>query len=197
MSKIILTDSDGVLLNWEYAFGIWMERQGYELVEGHQFMYQTNEKYNIPRNLGQKLCRQFNESAMVGFIPALRDAVHYVKLLYERHGYKFHVITSFSSMPEAQTLRKQNLTKLFGDEVFDGFTILGTGDDKDYVLEKYRGSGLWWIEDKPSNIIAGLKVGLKPILMEHGHNMNEQWTDNFPIVTDWKGIYEVITNSER
>ena len=100
-------------------------------------------------------------------------------------------------MPEAQTLRKQSLTKLFGDEVFDGFTILGTGDDKDYVLEKYRGSGLWWIEDKPSNIIAGLKVGLKPILMEHGHNMNEQWTDNFPIVTDWKGIYEVITNSER
>ena len=29
--QIILTDVDGVLLNWEYAFKCWMEQYGYEL----------------------------------------------------------------------------------------------------------------------------------------------------------------------
>jgi FMN phosphatase YigB (HAD superfamily) len=28
MDKLILTDVDGVLLNWEYAFNIWMQRHG-------------------------------------------------------------------------------------------------------------------------------------------------------------------------
>ena len=37
--KVILTDCDGVLLNWEYAFITWMKRHGYSEVEnGHVFI---------------------------------------------------------------------------------------------------------------------------------------------------------------
>ena len=32
-NKLILTDADGVLLDWEYAFNIWMTEKGYTLVE--------------------------------------------------------------------------------------------------------------------------------------------------------------------
>ena len=31
--KVILTDVDGVLLDWEYAFTQWMEKHNYEVAE--------------------------------------------------------------------------------------------------------------------------------------------------------------------
>ena len=43
MKKIILTDCDGVLLNWEWAFCIWMEQHGYtQIPDG-------NQEYNIAK----------------------------------------------------------------------------------------------------------------------------------------------------
>ena len=47
-SKIILTDIDGVVLNWEYAFGEYMEFQGHQPVEGHNKFYSVRQKYNLP-----------------------------------------------------------------------------------------------------------------------------------------------------
>ena len=34
LKKIILTDADGVLFNWEYAFNIWMQEHGFTTVKG-------------------------------------------------------------------------------------------------------------------------------------------------------------------
>ena len=36
----ILVDADGVLLNWEYAFAIWMEQHGFNKVPGSEFEYE-------------------------------------------------------------------------------------------------------------------------------------------------------------
>ena len=36
--KVIVCDVDGVLLNWEDAFQVWMEHQGFERIKGHQFI---------------------------------------------------------------------------------------------------------------------------------------------------------------
>ena len=35
MQKIILTDCDGVVLDWEEGFSIWMEHHGHTKVEGY------------------------------------------------------------------------------------------------------------------------------------------------------------------
>ena len=37
--KIILTDCDGVLLDWEEGFSVWMELHGHEKVAGYQVQY--------------------------------------------------------------------------------------------------------------------------------------------------------------
>jgi hypothetical protein len=55
----------------------------------------------------------------------------------------------------------------------------------------YEGTDLYWIEDKPDNVEAGMKYGLKGILMEHGHNMD--YAGKAQVVKDWKSIYELIT----
>ena len=36
--KIILTDIDGVVLDWEEGFNVWMQHHGHNLTEGYQFV---------------------------------------------------------------------------------------------------------------------------------------------------------------
>jgi FMN phosphatase YigB (HAD superfamily) len=95
-NKVILTDADGVILDWEWAFQVWMEEHGFHRQEGSQFIYSIGDQYGISSEQGKKLIKIFNESAHMGFLPPLRDAMFYVKRLHEEYGYKFHCITSLS-----------------------------------------------------------------------------------------------------
>jgi len=190
-NKIILTDADGVLLDWEWAFAVWMEEHGFSKQEGYQFEYDIGVRYGIGHEQGKKLIKMFNESAAIGFLPPLRDAMYYVKRLHEEHGYVFHCITSLSTDVNAKKLREMNLQKLFGKTAFDRVVCLATGADKNYALEEYANSGLWWIEDKPENADVGHDMGLKSMLVEHGHNMHHECP--YPVVKNWKEIYNIIT----
>lgn len=190
--KLILVDADGVLLNWEYAFAIWMEQHGHEKQPGSEFVYDIGERYGISRDQGRRLIKLFNESAAIGFLPPLRDAMYYVKRLHEEHGYVFHCITSLSLDVNAGRLREMNLRKLFGDTVFEQIICLDTGADKHDALSVYQDSGCWWIEDKPENADVGLALGLQSILVEHGHNMNHECP--YPVVKNWREIYAIITS---
>ena len=190
--KLILTDCDGVLLNWEYAFNIWMEDHGYTMVENGNFIYNIAKRYGLDSEEGSRMVAFFNQSAVQGFLPALRDSQHDVRLLANL-GYKFTVITSMTNDPSAQKLRIKNLQKLFGKDTFDKFIFLGTGEDKDGVLKEFKDSGQYWIEDKPTNAELGLEMGLKSLLMEHAFNLH--YEGDAPFVKNWKEIYETITGN--
>jgi hypothetical protein len=189
LNKVILTDCDGVLLNWEYAFTVWMERHGYEPVPENAMSYDVGERYGLTKNEKTKLVKFFNESSAIGFLPPLRDAMYYVDLLHRKHGYVFHMITALSLEPAAQNLRIQNTKKLFGETAFERFIFCDTGADKDEVLEPYRNSGFLWVEDKIENAELGDRLGLESVIMEHGHNMHY---DKLPRVTCWKEIYDSL-----
>ena len=194
MKKIILTDVDGVLLDWEYSFDIYLRQHGFRQVEGGNLKYNIGKRYGIDPEQGRRLIKIFNESAHIGFLPPLRDAMYYVKRLHEEHGYVFHAITSLSKDENAQELRRMNLRKLFGQTVFDRFVFLDTGSDKDQVLADYQDSGLWWIEDKIDNCRAGRQAGLRSLLMEHGHSLDFV-DDDIPKVKNWREIYDLVVGS--
>jgi hypothetical protein len=84
-----------------------------------------------------------------------------------------------------------DLGQLFGNAI-ESVICLDTGADKDEALSPYKDSGLWWIEDKPANADVGHNLGLKSILIEHGHNMHHECS--YPVVKNWKEIYELITS---
>jgi hypothetical protein len=193
VKKLILTDADGVLLDWEWAFNVWMQEHGFEEVPGSKLNYDMSMRYGIPREQVKKLIRIFNESAAIGFLPALRDAMYYVKRLHEEHGFRFHCITSLSLDPNAQKLREMNLNKLFGTTAFERIVCLDTGADKDEALQEYEGTGCYWLEDKPENAIAGYRAGLRSLLVEHGHNMHH-YHEGVTIVKNWKEIFQLITD---
>ena len=187
--KVILTDIDGVCLDWEYAFDVWMQQHGFNKI--NSLKYNIGKRYGIDEEQGRKLIKIFNESAHIGFLPPLRDAMHDVKRLHEEQGYVFHCITSLTKDENAQELRRMNLRKLFGKTAFEKFIFLDTGADKDEALEPYRDSGLWWIEDKIDNCQVGTSVGLKSLLMEHGHNMDYN-DPKIPRMKNWRDIYNTI-----
>ena len=191
--QVILVDADGVLLNWEYAFSIWMETHGFVKQTGSEFEYDIGRRYNIDHPQGRKLIKIFNESAAIGFLPPLRDAMYWVKRLHEEHGYVFHCVTSLSLDPSAGKLREMNLNKLFGPTAFERVVCLDTGADKHEALAEYRDSGCWWVEDKPENAEVGHALGLRSILMEHGHNMSHA-NKQIPVVKNWREIYAIITS---
>jgi hypothetical protein len=186
--KIILTDCDGVLLAWEGAFHDWMLSKGFTIKE--EAIYDISKTFGIPKTLGKKLVKEFNESAWMGFLPAFKDARSGVAKLVE-HGWQFIVITSLSLDSKAQMLRVSNLKNIFGKNVFIEVICLDTGADKDEAIAKFKDSGLWWIEDKPKNAEVGLKYGLKPIIIEHEHN-KEHEEDGIEYAYDWEEILTII-----
>ena len=199
-NNIILTDCDGVLCDWEYSFTQWMHKQGIRTKNANE--YDVAIKFDIEFYQAKALVKQFNESANIAFLPPLRDAVHYMKKLNTMHGYKFHCITSLSDNKYAQRLRYQNLDFLFGREIWDEVICLPCGADKDKVLEKYKDSGCYWIEDKVENAVVGDRLGLHSVLVEHPHNSNSVASDPYaydddsahiPRFDKWKHIYNYIT----
>lgn len=194
MNKVILTDCDGVLLDWNTAFTDWMKQRGFIPLHNADKHYDVSRKFGIDRSVGKQQVEIFNQSAWMGYLKAFRDSVYYVKLLHELHGYRFHVITSMHTDKYASRLREMNLKRLFGETVFERFTILGCGDDKDEALAEYRGTNYFWIEDKPENAVAGTKQGLRSLLIEHDHNL-DHWSGDTLTVRTWKEIYDIVTAS--
>ena len=188
--KIIVVDCDGVLLDWEHSFKLWMKEKGYEVKNDVE--YSMAKSYEMEKPEMKKLIRHFNESATMCCLPPLRDAVKYVRKIHEELGYVFHCVTSMTLDRHANKLREQNLSNLFGETAFEKVQCLDTGADKDEALLPYLDSGCIWVEDKIKNAELGDRLGMSAILMKHDHQ-NDYTNDAIPAVESWKEIYEMLS----
>jgi FMN phosphatase YigB (HAD superfamily) len=187
-NKTILTDCDGVLLDWETSFHNWMADNGYKTIVEN--VYEMEVAYGIAKSECKRLVREFNNSAWMCCLPALRDSRSGVAKLVEA-GYTFICITSMSLDPYAKKLREDNLATVFGEGVFTDVVCLDTGADKDDALAPYKDTGLYWLEDKPENAQLGADLGLTTILINHGHNANYM-DKRITNVDNWAQVCDAI-----
>lgn len=194
-NKIILTDCDGCVLDWEFAFHQWMEMRGHQLQVKNQ--YSIAKSYGLESAEGSDLVRIFNESAAIGFLPPLRDAQEYILKLRSLWNYRFVAITSLSDDRYAKILRERNLAKLFGSNTFKEVICLPCGADKDEALAQAAKDypGAMWVEDKPINADIGAELGLESRLMKHGHNL--EYDGPAKVVKNWEEIYNEIVEVEN
>ncbi len=201
-NRIILTDVDGVLLEWEHHFTKWMlqrtlfDERGaryhpYRLLPNKENTYEMAERFGLTKDQIRKQIREFNRSAWMGTQRPMLESQTWVKLL-AAEGWTFIPITSQTSDIPAQQLRKRRLGELFGNHIFTNYHILGTGADKDSALAEFHNTGLYWVEDKPKNALAGLKYGLKPILIDHLYNRDFEHPEIIR-VNNWKEIHEILS----
>jgi FMN phosphatase YigB (HAD superfamily) len=201
-NRIILTDVDGVLLEWEHHFTKWLQLRSYfdkngnrnypyKLLDSGQDNYDMSKRFEISKETISQEIREFNRSAWMGTQRPMLESQTWVKLLHAE-GWTFVPITSQTSDIPGQALRKKRLGELFGEHVFSNYHILGTGADKDGALAEFHDTGLYWVEDKPKNALAGLKYGLKPILINHPYNKDFNHPDIIR-VNNWKQIHEILS----
>lgn len=190
--EIILTDVDGVLLNWNFMFTNWMKAKGFTQQKDN--VYSLASCWGISEGHATGLVQTFNTSAAVGFCPAYDDAVHYVQRLAWR-GYKFQTITAMGGDLYSEELRRKNLERIFGPDIFVGHTFIGLNACKKEALSAYSGTRCWWIEDKVKNAVDGLEFGLRPILLKHPHNDTFEHPEILA-VSGWDAIYSIITGEE-
>ena len=187
----MLIDCDGVILDWEASFARWIGRQGYKFNSLNDDKYSINARYDIPHKQGSDIVGDFNHSSDFEYLEPWRDAVEYV-LKLASEGWRFVVITTAGEHPDTYGLRLKNLENVFGKDVFQSLHILPLHGDKGVELVKYKDSGLYWIEDKPSNADLGFKYGLKPLLMTAPHNLS--YSGAVPRVNNWLEIYNIVNS---
>tara|TARA_B100000900_G_C20568048_1_gene711973 strand:- start:1023 stop:1604 length:582 start_codon:yes stop_codon:yes gene_type:complete len=188
--KKILTDVDGVVLDWESSFTAWMSKEGYEVV--NENVYKQSKRYGIEQQFADTLVKTFNESAWIGYIKPLRDAVSVIDEMLSEH-YHFEAITSLSTDHWAGELRRVNLERFFGRSAFRRVRCIETGGDKDDILKEYD-RGHWWVEDKPENCLAGLEAGHRPILIDHPFNRDFSHPDVVR-AENWKQVFTIVKSS--
>ena len=98
--RIILTDVDGVLLEWEHHFTKWMlqrtyfDKKGsrfhpYRLLEDKESTYEMAERFGVTIPEIRKEIREFNRSAWMGTQRPMPDSQTWVKLLHAE-GWTFY-----------------------------------------------------------------------------------------------------------
>ena len=193
--KIILTDVDGVLLDWFNGFDRYMVKKGLPMLTGKEKSYLLAERHGITDLEAYKMAREFNCSEMIADLDPIADAQKYVGKL-RKQGFRFIAITSLSEHPRAYSFRKQNLARIFGDAV-QTLICLDTGAPKRSTLQQWEGSGLFWIEDHVTNALDGAELGLKSILVSAPYNGISPETltrihAKVSFESPWEEIYSLI-----
>lgn len=199
LEKLILTDVDGVLLNWNDSFCAWMEKQGFPFIPGTEREYSIEKRHeNVTFTQARELIEEFNTSDELRNLNPNKDALEYVTLL-AKEGFRFIAVTAVSDDPVAKINRNHNLLEVFGD-VFDEVHCTPLGESKQMILrENWGGTGLFWIEDHFKNAEAGYEEGLRSVVVDTPYNSHYK-TELFPRVDaekPWENIHKLVHDLYR
>lgn len=198
--RIILTDADGCLFDWNFSFNEFMKEKGYSTIAGEEDNYSVQDRFGISSDVKMDFIKEFNHSDRIGRLSPHKDAKKYVAKL-NSEGYKFIVISSLSEKPSAYDYREQNLKTEFGDAIID-LHCLRIGVHKSDKLKEWKDTNLFWIEDHVLNAVSGAKLGLRSIVIDHPYNLgydldNDLLYARTTCETPWEDIYEIIIGAEQ
>lgn len=193
-NKLIITDVDGVLLDWETHFHAYMQSHGHQRAyDGSGSYWKEDEYSHLSRDEARKMVYHFNTSSWMIDVPAFKDARIGVARLVDA-GYRFVAITAMGTDPYAKMVREVNLERTFGYGTFEDVIVTDMYDPNSKVnaLKKFSGQNLPWIEDKVSNAELGVDMGYNTFLMTHKYNEDFDEGDEITRVDSWADICEII-----
>ena len=163
-----------------------MREQGYVRLTNTDHYFEQSKRYGIQETEALEQVHKFNETGVLGFIPAYKDSVEYITK-FAKEGWRFEVITMIGQDKFAHKLRHANLVHLFGD-VFD--YIYCAGDfkkpKKEILEQRYKGKDYIWIEDRVDYAKQGQEVGLNTFVMDHPYN--KDWKGQR--IKNWSELYD-------
>jgi uncharacterized HAD superfamily protein len=189
MSKLILVDIDGVVLDWVASFKDFMIDLGHKPVKENPSSYCFSNWFNLDSKEILELIYQFNESENFSNLEALGKSRDILLKLRNEHDFSFVAITKCGR--ELSKKREINLNQVLGEDFFSEIHCLDFDECKKELLAKYPSS--YWIEDNYKNALIGLEVGHRSVLINTSYN---QVNCNNPIlrVDCWNSIYDILTS---
>lgn len=194
--KIILTDVDGVLLDWEPIIYEFLEHDKgivakEERKKGNYFLKDILE---IPAEDARKLIVEFTHSDFFKKMPAKQCALDAVKQL-KNDGWKFIAITACDQDHHDQDIKKalqnraDNLSLHF-DDAFSELHFSKIAGCKSPFLQQYHPT--WWIEDSVNNANTGHEIGHRSIIMHSQHYDEGVNIHKLPVARTWYDIKKLI-----
>lgn len=193
--NVIVTDYDGVCAYWEHGFHMWMQSNGYKIVQ--RGVYDIEDMYGISVEKAGMLTQAFNESAALKRLPPIKDSIKYIRKLHEEHGYVFHCISAIPDTQDMYDARMENIQNLFGKTAFERLILCGSSRNKKELLKEYQDTNCFWLEDLTKNAEYGLEYDMRCILMTHHYNENDALDSRIKRVYNWKEIYSLIDGAEN
>ena len=193
MTKTILTDVDGVVLDWTSPFEQWIENEKMplEVFEISLFEYKSIEDWlGISKEDATNLITEFSLTDHFKSLPSFPDATVIIPEL-KKLGHNFVAITACDSSDQARMKREINLEKLFPG-IFDDviFTGLDNSLGKRPYLEKW--SNCYWVEDTHEHAVVGNEVGHTVFFVENEIRYPTVHPDLIKI-NSWYDIFKHIT----
>lgn len=189
MSKVILTDVDEVIFNWQKSFEKWILREGrYQPTEPLGNYWNVEQWLNISDDEGTELIQEFNhmEEFWPDFEPLPRVQEN-VEILH-KEGFKFVAITACATDDWTHSKRWENLQKCFG-QAFDTLHCVGLWQSKRSTLARYRSA--YWVDDKFNHALDGALEGHKSYLMSYPWNVDSH-DERLIRVSSWDDITKDI-----
>jgi hypothetical protein len=183
MRNVILTDIDGVVVEWLAAFKHWMEVEHNQIMSDVQSFDMLVKYPNLEPKQVFACINEFNESDHISNLIPTNDSYEVINDLATK-GFTFIAISSLSDKPNALANRTANLNHYFGN-AFSEVICLKTGMKKDEILAKYH-DALCWVEDHPVNADAGVALDIPSFLMNQHHNKGQE--TKAMRVDSWKDI---------
>jgi|SRR6185437_9508186 len=199
----IITDVDGVLLDWFNGFEKWItEVKGVKPThDATPSMYKLTDKYPFTSKEIVKLIEEFNSSPYFGELKPIDGSVEFLKKLLEDNTKEVAWLSAGSVAGQEELcfdMRANNLKECFGTDITGTLLVMDT--PKDAYLEKYKeemGDSLVFIEDSLSHAETAIKLGIRTILLGTTYNNTKNKSKLLYRAESWENIYNIIDKIEK
>jgi hypothetical protein len=188
--QVLLTDLDGVSVDWLSGFAKFME-----LELGHKAEHLNPLNFtmiDIFPNLEKPYVhvRDYQHTDYYKNAPAYVGAYESYKVLKDM-GVNIVAVTSCGTDKKIKENRIYNLESNFPN-IFDEVHMLEIGEDKSKILSNYRSSK--FIDDQIANVIAGSKTGHESYLWDMSYNTKEVLPEKAFRMKNWDALIENYRN---
>lgn len=194
----ILTDCDGVLLDWAAGFGAWASMMFgvpwrhpeapaacCELTPNNAHSW-LRDAYGLSSEAIAHVIPAFQISEFFGHLPAYLDASIWVPRIVRDFGVKFVLVSSPGREPRTLSMRQRNLLGCFGD-IFSSFTHLPALSCKLDALSEHPSS--FWFDDHAPHVIAGHTVGHRAYHFDRFGEINPDVPNR---VSGWGDVHALL-----
>jgi FMN phosphatase YigB (HAD superfamily) len=191
---VIITDVDGVLLDFLMAFAIYLEEENYcinhikPLINTNKYMtFEDMINVDCERKI-EEIKNKFFQSDRISKFPVFQnESIEHLKTLNKY--FDIICVTCIGRGNEIHNHRLQNLKEIYGD-IFLSVHCINFGESKEDTLRylRNRHNVVSYIDDNLKHIQESLNVGIKPILFQRGY-AGKIKNDLYDVYDCWNDMY--------